>query len=147
MQYGVIPTDMEGVPDYSGKVADSWGYSGPSENFINVGKTHLIKSAALVKTWDEVVTALTNGYPVTIASYVGYSMKAGRDGFHVQNTSWAHAMCIIGVDNEYSEPHACVLNSWGPAHGEIKDFKTGEAWPKGTIRARRQDIGKAITFT
>jgi hypothetical protein len=145
MQYGTVPTDTPGLPQYSGSIARQWGKRpGPPEEFLNVGKSYIVKSAALVKTWDDVVTAVTNGYPVTVASNIGFSMQPGRDGFHIQNTSWAHQMCIIGVDNEHSEPHACILNSWGNAHGEIKDFKTNEPWPKGSLRVRRRDVEKIL---
>lgn len=140
MQYGTIPIDTPNCPPYSGRIAKDWGASGPPDQFVTVGKEHIIKSAALVKTWDDVVTALVNGYPVTIASNVGFDMSPRSDGFNHYSTNWGHQMCIVGADNEYQTPYACILNSWGDAHGAIKDFKTGEIWPKGTLRVLRKDI-------
>jgi intein/homing endonuclease len=93
MKYGTIPLDADGCPAYSGQVAKSWGYRGAPDNFVTIGKTHIVKSAALVSTWDELCTALVNGYPVTIASDVGFDMKERSDGFFHNSTSWGHQLC------------------------------------------------------
>lgn len=144
-QYGVIAKDLEGVPAYSGQVARQWGNSpGPDQKWVTIGKEHLIQSAAAVTTWEETVTGIVNGYPITIASNVGYDMTPRSDGFHHYSTSWAHQMCVIGVDDDASEPYVCILNSWGDVHGSLKDFKTGEIWPKGTLRVRKSDFMKVL---
>lgn len=142
MEYGTISRDEEGVPEYSGSVARQWGNNpGPSQKWVDLGKQHIVKSAAAVSTWEDVVTALTNGYPVTIASNVGFDMTPRSDGFHHYSTHWGHQLCIIGVDDDPSDPYACILNSWGAdVHGVVKDFKTGEIWPGGTLRVRRADV-------
>lgn len=141
MKYGTIRSNEEDVPPYSDKVARQWGNSpGPNKKWIEIGKKHIVKSTALVNSWQDMVQALCNGYPVTIASTVGFDMLPQKDGFHHHSTKWPHAMCIIGVDDDGVLPHACVLNEWGDAHGEIKDFKTGQVWPKGTLRVRKEDI-------
>lgn len=141
MKYGTIPINAPGCPEYSGSIARQWGLKpGPDDSFVTVGKQHIVKSTAAVTTWEELVAALTNGYPVTVASNVGYDMTPRSDGFNHYSTHWGHQMCIIGVDDDASQPHACILNSWGDVHGQIKDFKTGEIWPKGTLRARKSDV-------
>jgi hypothetical protein len=144
MQYGVVASNTPGVPPYSNEAAYKWGnYPGPDPSFITIGKEHLVKSAALVQTWQDVMTALTNGYPVTIASDVGFDMEQQRDGFMHYTTHWSHQMCIIGADDgdgQNVEPHAAILNSWGDVFGQIKDFRTGENWPVGTLRVRKADI-------
>jgi hypothetical protein len=139
-QYGTIAIDVKDCPPYSGEVARQWGYSGPPNEFVPVGKEHLVKTTAPVQTWDDVVAALVNGYPCTIASNVGFDMTPRSDGFNHYSTHWGHQMCIIGVDDDASEPHACILNSWGDVHGQIIDFKTGKPWPVGTLRVRRRDV-------
>lgn len=141
MQYGAIPKDADGVPPYSGSVARQWGNSpGPDKKFIELGQQHIVKSAAAVTSWEDVVQALTNGFPVTVASNVGFDMAPRSDGFHHYSTHWGHQMCIIGVDDDPSEPYACILNSWGDVMGTVKDFKTGDVWPKGSLRVRKKDI-------
>ncbi len=115
MEYGVIPIDAPNCPPYSGNVAKQWGGSGPPKDFVPVGKEHLIKSAASVKSWNDVLTALTNGYPVTIASNVGFDMEAQRDGFHHNTTSWGHQMCATPYSlTSYVKPRC------------IKDIKVGD---------------------
>lgn len=148
IKYGVLRSDFEGVPKYSGRVASKWGDSpGPDKKFVEEGKLHPVRSAALIKSWDELVEAIVNGYPCTTASDIGYSMTPSSDGFHRQNDSWAHQMCVIGVDDGYkngNEPYAIILNSWGDSHGTLKDFDTGETLPAGVLRVRRKDMEKHI---
>ena len=142
MNYGTIPNSTHGCPQYSGSVARQWGRSGPPENFISMGKQHLVKSAAQVKTWDDLLTALMNGYPVIVASDVGFDMNPRNDGFNHYSTHWGHCMCFIGIDDgdgSRIEPHACLLNSWGNVFGRITDFRSGEQWPIGTMRIRKAD--------
>jgi hypothetical protein len=142
MEYGAVRKDESGLPEYSGAIARQWGVNpGPDKKWIELGKQHIVKSAAAVSSWEDMVQAITNGYPITIASNVGFDMKPRADGFHHYSTHWGHQVCAIGVDDDASEPHACILNSWGPdAHGVIKDFKTGDTWPGGTLRVRKADV-------
>lgn len=148
--YGTLFSDENGVPKYSGSVADSWGAA--ASNGIDKWKTFAssfpVKSMAQINSWDELVAAIANGYPCTTASDVGYAMEASSDGFFSQNDSWSHQMCFIGVDNTYKngeEPYALILNSWGEdAHGHLKDFETGDPIPGGILRVRRKDAEKHI---
>lgn len=140
-QFGVLAKDTPGLPQYNGSVARQWGNRpGPEQKWQDIAKQHLIQSAALVSSWEDVVTAVVNGYPCTIASNVGFDMTPRSDGFNHYSTSWGHQMCIVGVDDDGADPYACILNSWGDVHGQVKDFKTGEIWPKGTLRVRKKDI-------
>ena len=135
-KYGVLAADEPNVPEYSGSVAKQWGYSSNSLNkFTDLGKVHPVKSAAQVTTWKEVVAAVSNGYPVTVASNQGFTMEPGNDGFHRPSGTWGHQMCIIGVDDSYKKPYGIILNSWGDVMGQLKDFDTGEELPVGCIRA------------
>ena len=43
-----------------------------------------------------------------------------------------------------NEPYAILLNSWGDAHGRLKDFDNGEDLPIGTLRIRRKDVEKHL---
>ena len=145
IKYGVLRSNFEGVPAYSGKVASKWGDTpGPDKKFVEEGTKHPVKSAAQIKSWDQLVEAIVNGYPCTTASDVGYTMTAANDGFHRQTDNWGHQMCFIGVDDRASDPYAIIVNSWGDAHGELKDFNTGEVLPVGTLRVRKKDAEKHI---
>lgn len=144
MKYGTLFSDESGVPQYAGKVAKEWGAKGPPDNFVEVAKHYLVKSAAQINGWEDFVAAITNGYPVPTASSIGYNMEASSDGFHRQTTTWNHQMCFIGVDDRENDPYAILLNSWADAHGHLKDFDTGEALPIGVLRVRKADVLKHI---
>ena len=139
-KYGGLFADAQGVPAYSGSVAKSWGYSGPPQEFITVGQQHLLQSAVLIRTWDDLVNALDNGYAAPTASNVGYQMEANpQDGFHHRAGSWSHQMCFIGYGT-VPEPYAIILNNWGDVHGHLTDFddKTIQL-PVGVLRVRQRD--------
>ena len=145
-QYGELNADAEGVPKYSGDVAKSWGRSeSPWQSFVPVGKEHLVQKTAKIATWDDLMSAITNLYPVTIASDVGFTMTPQSDGYHHRQGSWGHQMAVIGIDNgdtsKSIEPHVCILNSWGDVMGSVTDFRdTNLKWPVGTLRVRKKDI-------
>jgi len=88
--YGEIPRDDPSVPKYSGRVADSWGYDGPPNQFLEIGKKSLIKSTALLKTANDAAVALYNGYPCIVCSNYGFNMKPDSDGFHTARGTWGH---------------------------------------------------------
>jgi hypothetical protein len=146
VKYGVLASDEEGVPQYSGSIARQWGAPpGPPNKFLEIGKKHPVKSAARIKSWDELVTALCNGYPCTVASNQGFEMEPRSDGFHAPSGQWAHQMAIVGVDAEVTDEYGLIRNSWGDVHGHLKDFNTGEDIPVGCLRVRRKTIEKMIT--
>jgi hypothetical protein len=143
IQHGTIPADLQGLPPYAGSISDAWGddrlaQGGDFRNFLEIGRTHLIRSAARIENWDQLVGSIAAGYPCTIASNAGFTMKAGRDGYHARSGSWPHQMCFVAVSNKSSRPWAGLLNSWGDVHGRIEDFETGEPWPIGTLRITRE---------
>lgn len=145
VRFGSVPLDTTGLPKYSANVAKDFGRSSASLNkWVEQGKLHLIRSSAKVTTWDQLVESINNLYPVAICSNVGFTMTPQNDGFHHRSGSWGHCMMIAGVDPEHRDPYACILNSWGDAHGRVIDFVTKEEWPKGTLRVRKSDIERIL---
>jgi hypothetical protein len=143
-QFGAVASDEQGVPPYAGSVAKKWGGSGPPRELVEIGKHYPVKSAAQVNSFQDLVSAITNGYPCTVASNQGFQMQASQDGFHAPKGKWGHQMCIIGVDASYRIPYAIIVNSWGDVHGHLKDFETGEALPIGCLRVRAEIIESMI---
>lgn len=137
IKHGVLRSDFPGVPAYSGHLADRWGNGAGFRDFLPEGRKHPVNSAARITSWDDLAAALVNGYPCTIASNTGFTMKPGRDGFHERQGSWPHQMCIVGLSDRPDRPWAAILNSWGDVHGHLVDFITGRPWPVGTLRVRR----------
>ena len=149
IKYGCLFTDTPGVPQYAKVIAQSWGASGPPKQFIDEASKYLLKmqmDAAKVTMWEQLKSAISNGYPVTVASSYGFSMKLGARGYHENTDTWPHQMCIIGYDEseQYEEPCVCILNSWGNAHGEVIDKVTNEKWPVGTLRVRKSVVLKML---
>lgn len=147
VKYGGIPSELSGLPKYGPGIAGSrdWGDKpGPSQKWVDIGKKHLIKSAAKINNWDEFTAAITNGYPCTIASSQGFTMEPDSRGFHRPSGTWHHQMTGIGVDNEHASPYAIILNSWSDVHGHLKDFKTGEPLPVGVLRVEKATVERMI---
>jgi hypothetical protein len=149
MKYGTLFSDEDGVPEYSASVADSWGRSVLGRFSLNkwnsVANKFLVNGAALISSWDELVTAITSGYPCTISSRQGFDVDPDSSGFHNPNGTWYHQMCIIGVDDEYSDKYGIILNSWGDIHGELTSFyDSNEKLPVGTLRVRKEVIEDMI---
>lgn len=144
-KYGSLFEDTKDVPRYSGQVANQWGDDKQIlDRWRPVAGDYLVTSGAPIRDWDSLCESIHNFYPVTTASNIGYSMEAGRDGFHIQNTTWPHQMMIYGIDQTYREEYGLILNNWGDVHGHLTDFQTGDKIPEGTLRVRRADIEKHL---
>lgn len=112
-QYGTID-----LTTYSGDRARAWGMprAGCPDELEPIAREHLVRTVSLVRTWDELCDAIAAGYPVTIASTVGFANQTSRDseGFLRMSGSWAHQMCVLSIDDAYRRPGALIINSWGP---------------------------------
>jgi len=134
--YGVYPTDQAAIDgfNYSGRLADQWGQQGPPQHVIQFASKFRIRTVSQVKSWEDVRDALVHGYPVTVASNVGFNGGPyDRDGKRWLRPSgrWAHQMCFIGVeDRPAREKGAYCLNSWGEdAHPKpLNDEPRGGFW-------------------
>ncbi|HEY1188579.1 MAG TPA: hypothetical protein VGE74_13080 [Gemmata sp.] len=118
-RYGSVPRgryDGYDLTRYSESTCRSFGNGGCPAALVPVAKRAPTQSISQVKTADEARKALAAGYPVTVASDVGF----GTRGPYVRNAkgqlrasgSWAHQMCLIGFDK--ASGFYC-MNSWGPA--------------------------------
>lgn len=104
---------LGGDGSYSGQRAKAWGLSGAPASVKSQAGAFKLGSAALVSTWDELVAALRNGYPVTICTGRGFTLDRDAQGFCQARGSWGHCMLIAGV--RFDRPGACIIQSWGPA--------------------------------
>lgn len=116
-QGGVLPSDADGVPEYSGAVARQWGDKGPPDGFVNVAREHLVRTVSQVRSADDVRDAICNGYPCTIASNFGTKTIREQDGRMVARWDgrWMHQMAVVAYDGSGREPYFYILNSWGPS--------------------------------
>lgn len=134
-QYGVLRSDADGVPPYSGQIAREWGSKGPPRDLIEATKMYTIGVSSPVRTAHEVRDAICNGYPVPFgAGGIGFDrviVKHGRLVADPPSGSWAHAQCVVGYDGSGSEPLYCILNSWGPLAGgkaPVDNSPPGSYW-------------------
>lgn len=136
-KYGCLPRkkyQSVDLTEYSAALCCS-GYArkGVPDDLEPTAKLHPIKSYAKVDTWDELVSAITSGYPVTVASDQGFAYKRDANGFSAPKGSWSHQMIIIGID--LSDESAVVLNSWG------NDWISGpkpDYMPAGSFKIRKK---------
>ncbi|MEO1063729.1 MAG: hypothetical protein AAFZ07_20115 [Actinomycetota bacterium] len=151
--YGVLATDAENCPEYSGRIAKTWGRRGPPEEFLEVGKRTPVRGIARVETAGDVRDALCNGYPVAIGSRFGTKNRSirERDGRMVarRDGSWSHALCVLAYDGSVDPPLFYILNSWGPsAHPEpLQDEPPGGFWITWDDMDRMARDGDGWTFS
>lgn len=136
-RFGVLRADAQGVPQYSGSLARSWGSRGVPAAFLEEGGRHLVLTTAQVRNAGECAEALLSGYPVVVCSNWGFRMEPGADVFHQPRGTWGHCMTIIGFeDHPQYGLYFIILNSWGDVHGRLKDFQTGADLPVGVLRVK-----------
>lgn len=121
---GVLVQQPDLPGPYGGDRAYTWGEKAEYEwsdgraikdKWIEEGRLHLAKSAALVTTFEEAAKALLSGYPITVASGVGFEGKKERHGdkiFLRRGGTWQHQMAVIGIDLDPSRPGGYIQNSW-----------------------------------
>jgi hypothetical protein len=134
--YGVLPTEQANALGYrySGQLADQWGWQGPPRETITYGSKFRIRTVSQVRTWEDTRDALVHGYPVTVASNVGFTGGPyDRDGKRWLRArgNWGHQMCFIGVEDRPGRVKgAYCLNSWGvDAHPKpLNDEPLGGFW-------------------
>jgi hypothetical protein len=110
---GMVSRKMLGTDGaYSGERAKDWGWRGAPASVRSEAGPFKLGAAAQVSTWDELVAALNNGYPVTICTGQGFTLTRDNDGFCQARGSWGHCMFIAGI--RLDRPGACIIQSWGP---------------------------------
>lgn len=153
--YGVLPTEEANRLGftYSGRLADQWGWNGPPDGAISYASKFRIRTVSQVKTWEDVRDALVHGYPVTVASNVGFNGGSyDRDGkrFLRPAGSWGHQMCFIGVEDRPGHTKSAnCLNSWGAdAHPKpIGDEPPGSFWVDAATVQRMVGQGDSWAYS
>jgi len=101
--------------------ATKWGNpnNGCPDALVKANSNHLVKTISQVNSYEEARDAIYNGYPITVASNVGFSsMTRDSEGFMRASGSWAHQMYFCGVKDD-NRPGLLCCNSWGTdwSHG------------------------------
>lgn len=118
MDFGHLSCKEAGDDNFDTRVGPplckKWGRSGVPKDLRSLFRK--VKTASRVRTPEEMRAAIINGYPVTIASSVGFKGKGGHkrdaDGFCYAGGTWAHQM-FVGAYRADKKAFL-VFNSWGP---------------------------------
>jgi hypothetical protein len=127
-RWGVVARGRFGPHDlaaYDEQRCREWGQSGVPDDLEPEARRHPVRQAARVRTWDEARAALSNGYPITVCSRVGFDrQRRDQDGFVKPRGQWAHCMALIGFVNG-QRPGGFLLNSWGQSPTLLPPDETG----------------------
>jgi hypothetical protein len=134
-EYGAVPRGKYGNVDltkYSGSKARNWGKpsGGVPKTLLDVAKQHPIQVVSRVDNYEQARDLLANGYAITVASDQGFSSQRDSEGFASPKGSWAHQMCLLGIDDAYKRPGVLCMNSWGVWNAGPKrnDQPDGSFW-------------------
>lgn len=132
-KYGVLRSDLQGLPPWReegetvywpGNIDKAWGRNGAPTQWLEPARKHVVQTTALMRSAEDVATALQNGYPCTCASNWGGMMQCrvqGEPGVLLNRRSgqWAHQMCVLGWwDHPTLGEIFYIQNSWSEkAHG------------------------------
>jgi hypothetical protein len=104
---------------YSKDKAKEWGDYGcggedDGGKLDTIARIHPIAAVTQVNTVEEAIAALTNGYPITIASSAGFGdMRRDADGLCYWTGSWAHQMMLGAIRWRNGKMQTRVFQSWG----------------------------------
>lgn len=130
-RWGIVPRGQIGSYDlsrYDEARCRSWGRSGVPSDLETEAKKHPVKQTALVRSWNEAVASLANGYPIAVCSQVGFEQQTrDQDGFVKPRGNWPHCMALLGY-TKGRRPGGFILNSWGESPTMLPP---GQAGPIG----------------
>lgn len=106
--------DFDDLSVYSGAKARQWGSNrNIPKGLLDEAKLHPITDFTSVQSYEDVIDALYNGYPINVCSNQGFAYTRDKDGFSSPKGSWGHSMAIIGFDDSFKRPGVLICNSWG----------------------------------
>ena len=118
-KYGALPQQKFPSVDLSKYIPSlccgSRSRQGVPDDMEGIARQHPVKTYAQVKSFDEAVYALAEGYPITIASSQGFRMELDANGFGRPSGTWNHQQCVVGYE---LDPTPClwIANSWGACY-------------------------------
>jgi hypothetical protein len=114
-KYGVLARavyDSLDLTKYSESRCRDWGRNGVPDLLEPECRKHPVKTASLVRNWDEAKKALSSGFGIAVSSDRGFTMTRDQDGFAKPLGEWGHCMGLIGYQTGRREG-GFLLNSWG----------------------------------
>jgi hypothetical protein len=157
--FGVIYRQPYGdinLTTYNAALEKDWGAygnggQGDGGKLDATAKQHPCKYVVAVKTWQELVAAITAGFPCTIASSQGFTSTAlaSPAGLCEASGTWMHQMSVVAIRFAKNAPPeeknpvdaALILNSWGPTYLRYEgrypaDQPAGSFWCRRAVMER-----------
>lgn len=128
--YGILQQGVHGKFDcthYDQARCRDWGAHGPPRELIDIANKHKVGQITQLKTFNECVQALAQGYGVNICSGQGFSSRRDEQGFAAPRGHWSHSMGAIGY-RLGARPGLFICNSWGT------NYFTGGVYPEDMPR-------------
>ena len=104
---------------YSGTRSKDWGDFGcggkeDKGTLEKIAKSFPIENVVQITQVSEAIAALSNYYPISIASMAGFGeMVRNSDGVCKRIGEWAHQMSVLGLRFHLGKPQFRVFQSWG----------------------------------
>ena len=139
---------------YSASLAGKWGRTPPDGAVADLCRTHLARTATVVKTYEELRDIIAAGYGVLTTGSEAWQRTRDPWGRCARSAgSWAHAIAACGVDDrpETVRQWGCglvlLVNSWneymtGPrgVWGTSQEIPPGSFWTRWTDMSKRYMI-------
>lgn len=112
----LVRKNYSGVVDltkYDSRIGANRDGRGASDKLLKIAQKNQMQTASLVRSVDEAIDSIANGYAVTICSNYGFTNIRDKNGFCKKQGNWAHALSLIGVDDYSKHKGAVIANSWG----------------------------------
>ena len=129
-EYGTLGMTKYGKVDltqYSVSRCRTWGNEGLPKSLESIAKQHPVKQYAQVRNFGELCDSIASGYPVTIASRVGYSKTKDKNGVSRRSGSWSHQMYCCAIDDRPGQGFGLIQNSWG-CYSSDTEILTDQGW-------------------
>lgn len=133
------------LTEYSLENSQRYGARRPPPEVRDFGREHLVRTATIVKTTEQIRDFLAAGFGVFFCSGLKWDSVRDENGVsRVVPGSWSHSQAVCGWDERpeiikmYGEPLALVINSWGSRwiSGSRKVFGTNLLIPEGCYWTR-----------
>jgi hypothetical protein len=120
---------FDGVVDlssYDGAIGARWGRGGVPEDVRALCNRNKVGTIALVRTMDDAMDALFNGYGIHSGQMAAWSDRPNYKNIHGRvSPGWAHDMATVGYDDtkEFWPFRVWfVANSWGRWNQPVQDW-------------------------
>jgi hypothetical protein len=139
------------LTNYSAERAKQWGAygaggQGDKGRLDKLAKKHPAAHIAMVTTWEEACSAIEAGFPIPVASNVGFQSVTDEHGYAVAGPTWNHEMLFCAVRyqrNGSPEDALLCLNSWGPKWLTYKG-KFPADQPDGSFWVSRKTVERML---